>query len=183
MAAHALGGTGYSLSLVAAVVIGLGWAAAFPSYRKVEAFSPIVLVSLFAGLGTASLILARSAHSPDPRAVDVFLASVIAGLVLGSIATRVPSLPLVDPFSMTALGAILGAVGSACAFATVMRGCAREIVVVNRDRKRAAGVATDLRYGAALSRAVEIRDGDYADLAGARLHVQALGIAALAFFQ
>ncbi len=113
MAAHALGGTGYSLSLVAAVVVGLGWAAAFPTYRKVEAFSPIVLVSLFAGLGTASLILARSAHSPDPNAVDVFLVSVIAGLVLGAIATRVPSLPLVDPFSMTALGAILGAVGSA----------------------------------------------------------------------
>ena len=113
MAAHALGGTGYSLSLVAAVVVGLGWAAAFPSYRKVEAFSPIVLVSLFAGLGTASLILARSAHSPDPNAVDVFLVSVIAGLVLGAIATRVPSLPLVDPFSLTALGAILGAVGSA----------------------------------------------------------------------
>lgn len=62
-----------------------------------------------------------------------------------------------------------GAVGSACAFATAMRGCAREIVVVNRDRKRALGLATDLRYGAALSRAVEIRDGDYADLSGARL--------------
>ena len=38
-----------------------------------------------------------------------------------------------------------GAVGSACLLATVMRGCAREIVVVNRDRKRAKGVATDLR--------------------------------------
>ena len=32
---------------------------------------------------------------------------------------------------------------------------AREIVVVNRDRKRAKGVATDLRYGAALSPAVD----------------------------
>jgi L-lactate dehydrogenase len=69
-----------------------------------------------------------------------------------------------------------GAVGSACAFATVMRGCAREIVVVNRDRKRAKGVATDLRYGAALSRAVEIRDGDYADLSGARLVMITAGV-------
>ena len=69
-----------------------------------------------------------------------------------------------------------GAVGSACAFATVMRGCAREIVVVNRDRKRAKGVATDLRYGAALSRAVEIRDGDYADLSGARLVMVTAGV-------
>jgi glutamyl-tRNA reductase len=38
-----------------------------------------------------------------------------------------------------------GAVGFACLLATVMRSCAREIVVVNRDRKRAKGVATDLR--------------------------------------
>jgi L-lactate dehydrogenase len=69
-----------------------------------------------------------------------------------------------------------GAVGSACAFATVMRGCAREIVVVNRDRKRAEGVATDLRYGAALSPSVDIRDGDYADLAGAALVMVTAGV-------
>jgi L-lactate dehydrogenase len=69
-----------------------------------------------------------------------------------------------------------GAVGSACAFATVMRGCAREIVVVNRDRKRAKGVATDLRYGAALSPTVDIRDGDYADLAGAALVMITAGV-------
>jgi L-lactate dehydrogenase len=50
-----------------------------------------------------------------------------------------------------------------------MRGCAREIVVVNRNRTRARGVVTDLRYGAPLSSIVEIRDGDYADLAGAGL--------------
>jgi L-lactate dehydrogenase len=69
-----------------------------------------------------------------------------------------------------------GAVASACAFAAAMRGCAREIVVVNRDRKRAAGLATDLRYGAVLSRTVEIRDGDYGDLAGARLVMLTAGV-------
>jgi L-lactate dehydrogenase len=69
-----------------------------------------------------------------------------------------------------------GAVGAACAFATAMRGCSREIVVVNRDRKRAHGVAADLRYGAALSRAVAIRDGDYADLSGARLVMVTAGV-------
>jgi L-lactate dehydrogenase len=50
-----------------------------------------------------------------------------------------------------------------------MRGCAREIVVVNRDRKRARGVATDMQYGAPLSSVVDIRDGDYSDLTGAAL--------------
>jgi L-lactate dehydrogenase len=69
-----------------------------------------------------------------------------------------------------------GAVGAACAFATAMRGCAREIVVVNRDRKRARGVATDLGYGATLSRAVDIRDGDYADLSAARLVMLTAGV-------
>ncbi len=113
MAAHVLGGTGYSLAVVAAVVVTLGWAVAFPAYREVDVFSPNLLVSLFAGLGTASLLLARSGHSPDPRAVDVFLAAVIAGLVVGSIVERMPSVPLVDPFSATAIGAVLGAVGSA----------------------------------------------------------------------
>ena len=62
-----------------------------------------------------------------------------------------------------------GAVGSACLLSSILRGIAREIVVVNRDRKRAKAVVTDLQYGAALSSAVQVRDGDYPDLAGAAL--------------
>ena len=69
-----------------------------------------------------------------------------------------------------------GAVGGACLLATLMRGCAREIVVVNRDRKRAKGVVTDLRYGAALSPVVDINDGDYADLSGAALVMITAGV-------
>jgi L-lactate dehydrogenase len=52
---------------------------------------------------------------------------------------------------------------------TVMRGFAREIVLVNRNRKRAKGVVTDMQYGASLSGAVDLYDGEYADLAGAAL--------------
>jgi L-lactate dehydrogenase len=63
----------------------------------------------------------------------------------------------------------VGAVGSACSISLILRGSAREIVLVDRTRKRAAGVATDLKYGAALSPRVEIRDGDYPDLTGAGL--------------
>ena len=62
-----------------------------------------------------------------------------------------------------------GAVGSACVTALVSRACARDIVVVNRDRKKARGLVTDVQYGAVLSPAVELRDGDYADLQGASL--------------
>src|SRR5260370_35075299 len=63
-----------------------------------------------------------------------------------------------------------GAVGSACLLSMIVRKCAREIVVLNRDRKRAKAVATDLQYGAPLSpQPVAIRAGSYSDLAGAAL--------------
>jgi len=63
----------------------------------------------------------------------------------------------------------VGAVGSACLLSLVMRGSAREVVLVNRNRKRAEGVVTDVQYGGVLSPAVEVRVGDYSDLAGASL--------------
>lgn len=59
-----------------------------------------------------------------------------------------------------------GAVGSACLLSLVMRGRASEVVLVNRNRKRAQGVVTDVQYGAALFPPVTVRDGDYSDLAG-----------------
>ena len=43
-----------------------------------------------------------------------------------------------------------GAVGSACLLSSILRGIAREIVVVNREPKRAKAVVTDLQSGAAL---------------------------------
>ncbi len=60
-----------------------------------------------------------------------------------------------------------GNVGCACAMAAVMRGSAREIVLVNRTRKTAEAVATDIRYGTPLGRKVDIMDGDYEALSGA----------------
>jgi L-lactate dehydrogenase len=59
-----------------------------------------------------------------------------------------------------------GNVGCACAFAAVTRGSAREIVLVNRTRKTAQAVATDIRYGTPLGPRVDIVDGDYDALAG-----------------
>ena len=69
-----------------------------------------------------------------------------------------------------------GAVGSACLLALVVRGSAREIVVVDRERKRARAVAMDIGYGAPLTSVVDIRDGDYPDLADAELVMIAAGI-------
>jgi len=61
----------------------------------------------------------------------------------------------------------MGGVGAATAMALLGRARISELMLVNRNRARAKGVATDMRYGAPLSGPITIKDGDYADLAGA----------------
>jgi L-lactate dehydrogenase len=69
-----------------------------------------------------------------------------------------------------------GAVGSACALSLLHCGTARDIVLVDRDRQRAAAVATDMRYGTPLLSTVDIRDGSYDDLADADLVMITAGV-------
>ena len=69
-----------------------------------------------------------------------------------------------------------GQVGAACFLSVVMRGSAREVVLVNRDRKRAKGVVTDIQYGAVLSPPITLRDGDYSDLAGSSVVMITAGV-------
>src|SRR6202047_5011774 len=69
-----------------------------------------------------------------------------------------------------------GNVGCAIALAAVTRGSAREIVLVNRTRRTAEAVATDIRYGVPLGRRAEISDGDYDTLAGAGVVLITSGI-------
>jgi L-lactate dehydrogenase len=69
-----------------------------------------------------------------------------------------------------------GNVGCACAMATLIRGSAREIVLVNRNRKTAEAVATDMRYGTPLGPKVDIVDGDYDALEGARIVLITVGV-------
>lgn len=69
-----------------------------------------------------------------------------------------------------------GAVGAATVMSLVLRGSAREIVVINKNRKRAIGVITDMLYGAPLSRKVDLYDGDYSELSGSSLVMIAVGV-------
>ena len=69
-----------------------------------------------------------------------------------------------------------GRVGCACALAAVVRGSAREIVLVDRTRKRAKAVATDLRYGSPLGPKTTVVDGEYDELADAALVMITAGI-------
>ena len=69
-----------------------------------------------------------------------------------------------------------GNVGCSCAFAAVKRGSARKISPVNRTRKTAEAVATDIRYGSVLCPPVTIADGDYDALKGNALVMITSGV-------
>jgi L-lactate dehydrogenase len=69
-----------------------------------------------------------------------------------------------------------GRVGQACALAMVLRGSCRELVLVDRVRERAVGVATDIRYGAPLSPPIDILAGDVEDLGGADVVLITAGV-------
>ena len=60
--------------------------------------------------------------------------------------------------------------------AIAMRSRVRELILVNRHRARAKGVATDIRYGLALANGMSVVDGDYADLEGASAVIVTAGI-------
>src|SRR5260370_12228594 len=69
-----------------------------------------------------------------------------------------------------------GSVGCASGMAEGGGGSAREIVLVNRTRKTAEAVATDIRYGAPVGRKVDLIDGDYADLKDAGVVLVTSGV-------
>jgi L-lactate dehydrogenase len=69
-----------------------------------------------------------------------------------------------------------GNVGKACAMATIMRGCAREIVLIDKNKKLAQAVATDMQYGSQLSPAIDIYSGDYSDLEHSSLIMVTAGV-------
>jgi len=70
-----------------------------------------------------------------------------------------------------------GMVGSASAFALVMSGVGREIVLVDLNKARAEAEANDIQHAVPFAHPLTIRAGDYAELAGARVVVIAAGVA------
>ncbi|MBN2190217.1 MAG: L-lactate dehydrogenase [Candidatus Aureabacteria bacterium] len=68
-----------------------------------------------------------------------------------------------------------GNVGIRCAYALVIKGIVREIILVDLDRNRAEGEAMDLNHGAPYVRPVEIAAGDYPDIQGSDIVVITAG--------
>jgi L-lactate dehydrogenase len=70
-----------------------------------------------------------------------------------------------------------GMVGSASAFALVMSGVGREIVLVDLNRARAEAEANDIYHAVPFAHPLIVRAGDYPELADARVVVIAGGVA------
>jgi L-lactate dehydrogenase len=70
-----------------------------------------------------------------------------------------------------------GLVGSASAYALVMSGVGREIVLVDLNRARAEAEANDIYHAVPFAHPLTVRAGDYPDLAAARVVVIAGGVA------
>jgi L-lactate dehydrogenase len=69
-----------------------------------------------------------------------------------------------------------GLVGSTAAFALVMRGVGREIVLVDLNKDRARAEAADLLHAVPFAEPLKVSAGDYADLKGAKVVVIAAGV-------
>lgn len=78
---------------------------------------------------------------------------------------------------MSKLGIVgAGAVARSALMAAVTTGAGQEIVVVNRDAKRAEGLVADMQYGAVLCPPVRLRAGGYADLKGSAVVLLTAGV-------
>lgn len=69
-----------------------------------------------------------------------------------------------------------GYVGSTAAYAMVMNGVGRELVMVDLNRKRAEAEAADILHAVPFAHNLNVHAGDYPDLAGARVVVMAAGV-------
>jgi L-lactate dehydrogenase len=69
-----------------------------------------------------------------------------------------------------------GFVGATAAYALVMRGVGRRLVLVDQNRARAESEADDILHAVPFAHPLEVTAGDYADLAGCKVVVVSAGV-------
>jgi L-lactate dehydrogenase len=69
-----------------------------------------------------------------------------------------------------------GLVGSTAAYALVMKGIGRDIVLVNKTEARAQAEADDIQHAVPFAHPLQVRAGGYRDLAGSRVVIIAAGV-------
>lgn len=70
-----------------------------------------------------------------------------------------------------------GMVGATAAYALVMRGVGREVVLVDKSAKRALAEADDILHAVPFAHPLRVTAGDYPDLAGCKAVIVAAGVA------
>ncbi len=70
-----------------------------------------------------------------------------------------------------------GLVGATAAYALIMRGVGREIVLVDKNEERAQAEADDLFHAVPFAHPLQVRAGDYPDLAGSKIVILTAGVA------
>src|SRR5512134_41492 len=69
-----------------------------------------------------------------------------------------------------------GFVGATAAYALVMRGVGRRLVLVDQNRARAESEADDILHAVPFANPLEVAAGDYSDLAGSRVVIVSAGV-------
>ena len=69
-----------------------------------------------------------------------------------------------------------GFVGATAAYALVMRGVGRRLVLVDQNRARAEAEADDILHAVPFAHPLEVTAGDYTDLAGCRVVIVSAGV-------
>ncbi len=69
-----------------------------------------------------------------------------------------------------------GFVGATAAYALVLQGIGREIVLIDKNAARASAEADDIFHAVPFSHPLQVREGDYPDLAGAQVVILAAGV-------
>src|SRR5262245_10396847 len=83
---------------------------------------------------------------------------------------------LIDEGSMKTGIVGCGFVGATAGYALVMQGVGREIVLVDRNTSRAIAEADDIRHAVPFAHPLEVRAGEYEDLADCRVVVLCAGV-------
>ena len=84
-------------------------------------------------------------------------------------------MPLIQKRTVGIVGT--GNVGIAAAYAVFLRGLASEIILVDKDVKRAEGEAMDLMHGQAFVGSMTVKAGGYKDLSSAQVVIVTAGVA------
>jgi L-lactate dehydrogenase len=69
-----------------------------------------------------------------------------------------------------------GLVGATAAYAMVLRGVGREIVLIDKNERRAMAEADDIFHAVPFAHSLRVRSGDYPDLEGSRVVILTAGV-------